>query len=194
MVGKRIEFFYLCIIWNYNEWDSLTRVLILFWCDWREQWQCQLQKLPLLFSSFSEKMGNKNHQSRQLRTLLLLSLAWYRSGDYDRLHYSGHAWCRFLRVLHSTHLENVLLAVLICALSGSSLRIMLVMIMALVSISNNFVLNHSNIDITQEFALQVQLQISSRPFWVSYITVTANSFSLFFMHNYKNVVPALMHV
>ena len=30
MVGKRIEFFYLCIIWNYNEWDSLTRVLILF--------------------------------------------------------------------------------------------------------------------------------------------------------------------
>ena len=69
-----------------------------------------------------------------------------------------------LRVLHCTHLENVLLAVLICALSGSSLRIMLVMIMALVSISNNFVLNHSNIDITQEFALQVQLQISSRPF------------------------------
>ena len=123
------------------------------------------------------------------------SLPWYRSGDYDRLHYSGHAWCRFLRVLHSTHLENVLLAVLICALSGSSLRIMLVMIMALVSISNNFVLNHSNIDITQEFALQVQLQISSRPFWVSYITVTANSFSLFFMHTlHENVVPALMHV
>ena len=68
----------------------------------------------------------------------------------------------------SRHLENVCTVgtylCVRCALSGSSLRIMLVMIMALVSISNNFVLNHSNIDITQEFALQVQLQISSRPF------------------------------
>ena len=149
--------------------------MVLYLVIEEKKWQlCFFKPSVLLF-----RMGNKNHPSRQLRTHTVLF--------YSTLISVTRLWQIALfraRRGASRHLENVCTVgtylCVRCALSGSSLRIMLVMIMAFVYYLSNNLVQGRNIDITQEFALQVLLEISSRPFWVSYITVTAKQFFTLF--------------
>ena len=126
-----------------------------------KKWQLRFFK-P---SSLLFRMGNKNHPSRQLRTHTVLLYSDIGHEIMTDCTIQGMAAARRGA---SRHLENVCTVgtylCVRCALSGSSLRIMLVMIMAFVYYLSNNLVQGRNIDITQEFALQVLLEISSRPF------------------------------